>query len=521
MKSILFKILGRAGDLVDVHPVIAFLIIGALLTVFLAVLFRAKASNENETRNTLIWVLYRHSVRFLWALTLVGFLLGTLSLLRVYLRQTLSAFQRTHGRITDANYHAVETIWGAQQEQVELQAELFYEEETTERFESEDLTKPAVLRKKMIRHTVPMNPFLAAKHEITLRQNPRKKGSAMYGGYDTSCHFQWRLQNSGERNLSSVLKFPLPAAAGMYNDLAATLNGKNVLPQMQLKDGALVLNRDWKMGENLDLSVSFTSRGMSSWYFQVREPREIRDFILTLTLPDVPQGRLNNPEGCMAPTAVKETADKLGSILSYRLDHAISSKGMGIALPPPPQPGATTNGVLGETERAWLLLYAALMFGLVLGSLGNDWKFLPVPAGANAAQVYSQSAIASAVLLCIFFGAATACGYAMLADFSDVLFGFWGTAILVLVPMFLGLSWLLTRIAPVRTARLLEIQLLLFGLLYPLAAGLDSERQSLYFNLCLLIALGLIAFQLAPRYISGSSPELLSPLQTGQPSPAG
>ena len=98
------------------------------------------------------------------------------------------------------------------------------------------------------------------------------------------------------------------------------------------------------------------------------------------------------------------------------------------------------------------------------------------------------------MLLCIFFGAAIACGYAMLADLSDILFilGFC-PAILVLVPMFLVLAWLLRQVAPVRSARLLSFQLLLFGLAYPVIAGLDIERQSLYFNMCALSAFGFIA----------------------------
>src|SRR5437879_2613812 len=195
MKAILFRFFGRASDLVDVHPVLAFFLGGALLTVFLTVLFRSKASAEPETKPGLVWLLYRQLTRLLWALMLAGFLLGALSLLRVYLHQTLAAFQRTHGRVTDANYHAVESIWGTQQEQVELQASLYYEEEVTERFESEDLTKPAVLRKKTVRHDVPVNPFLAARHKVTLLQNPRKKGSALYGGYETVCRFQWQLKN--------------------------------------------------------------------------------------------------------------------------------------------------------------------------------------------------------------------------------------------------------------------------------------------------------------------------------------
>jgi hypothetical protein len=216
MKSIVFRIFGGVGGLVDVHPVIALLIGGALLTVFVSVLLRVRPSNEPEPKGGLLWLLYRHATRFLWALILVGVLACTLSLLRIYLRETLAAFQRNHGRITDANYHAVETIWGTEQEQVELQANLFYEEEVTERFESEDVTKPAVLRKKLVRHEVPTNPFLTARHEVTLKQNPRKKGSAMYGGYETACLFQWNLRNKAGTGYEHTLIIPPhPVASGM------------------------------------------------------------------------------------------------------------------------------------------------------------------------------------------------------------------------------------------------------------------------------------------------------------------
>ena len=191
MKSVLFKLLGRAGDLVDVQPVLALFLGGALLAVFLTAVFHSKADAGPDPASGLFWTLYRQLTRFLWALMLVGFLLGALSLLRVYLHQTLAGFQRSHGRITEANYNAVQTIWGAEQDQGELRMEIYYEEEVTERIESEDLTKPAVLRKKIVRHNITENPFVAARHEVTLRQNPRKKGSALYGGYETACRFSW------------------------------------------------------------------------------------------------------------------------------------------------------------------------------------------------------------------------------------------------------------------------------------------------------------------------------------------
>jgi hypothetical protein len=476
MKSILFRLFGRASGLSDVQPLLALFLGAALLAVFLAALFQRKPKLDESPSPSLIWTLYAQAGLILWALALVGFLLSGLTLLRSYLHQTVSNFQHTHGRITQANYNAVQTIWGSEQTQGELNLDLYYEQEETERIESEDLTKPAVLRKKIVRHDINSNPFVSSRHEVVLRQNARKKGSAFYGGYETKCKFAWRLKNPTDRDLKSVLTFPLPANGAMYDDLYATLNGKDILPLMQLTNASLVLARDLKAAEVMDVSIGFKSRGMSYWYMQVKESREIRDFVLTLNLADLPKSRLNYPEGCMTPTEIKPTTDGQGCILTYRLDHAISNKGMGISLPSLPQPGETTNAVLGEIERSWLLIFALLVLGLTLSSVRH------------------------AVLISLLFGAATALAYGLLGDFSDLLFGFWGTAASVLVPVFGLLAWLLRRTVEGRVGKLVSGQFLIYGLLLPCAAGLDGDRQLLYLNVCGAGFLGFVAWQLAKQW---------------------
>ena len=476
MKLLLPRLLGRTGGFSDVEPLLALFLGGGLLAVFLAAMFHRKAKPLEGSPPGLIWTLYVQLGVLLWALFLVSFLMSGMSLLRSYLHQTVANFQHSHGRITDANFKAVETIWGAEQQQGDLNLNLYWEEEVTERIESEDLTKPAILRKKIVRHDITSNPFIFAHHEVTLKQNARKKGSALYGGYETDCRFNWRTQNPTDRELKEDKRFPLPADGAMYNDITAALNGQDVLPKMQLKDGALILPRNVKPGEVMDLQMGFKSRGMSSWYMQVKEPREIRDFTLTLNLPDLPKDRLNNPEGCMTPTDVKPTPGGQGSVLTYRLDHAISSKGMGIALPTPPQPGATTNAVLGETERSWLLIFALLVLGLTMASVKH------------------------AALISLLFGAAIALGYGLLGDFSDLLFGFWGTALVILVPIFFLLAKLLRKVLPGPVGRLMAFQVLLYGIPLPCLAGLDANRQSLYLNLCGVVFLAFIAWQLVSQW---------------------
>src|SRR5262245_43270973 len=215
MKSVFTKLLGRAGDLLDVQPILALFLAGAFLAVFLTIAFKPASAGSSDAKPNLLWLLYQQSARFVWAMALVAFLLAVMSLLRVYLHQTIATFERGHGRITQANYNAVQTIWGAEQSQAELRADIFWEEEVKERIESEDLTKPTIFRTKILRHNITDNPFLSERHEIVLRQNPRKKGSALYGGYETDCHFHWQLKNPVDRDLNSILKFPLPAATAM------------------------------------------------------------------------------------------------------------------------------------------------------------------------------------------------------------------------------------------------------------------------------------------------------------------
>ncbi|HTQ49386.1 MAG TPA: hypothetical protein VMJ12_01655 [Candidatus Acidoferrales bacterium] len=491
MNAIIAKLLNRACGLADVEPVIALFLGAALLAVFLNALFQTKNPAESGGSPGLLWTLYGNITRLFWAAVLVALLIGTISVLRSYLRQAVNDFSRTHGRITQANYNAVQTIWGSEQVQGELNVDIYHNEEVTERIESEDPSKPALLRKRMQHVSLSGNPFIAARHEITLRQNPRKKGSAFYGGYETDCSFNWQLRNPASSNQLCTLTFPLPASDAIYDGLAATLDGKDVLPQVEIRDSSLVLKREVQPGEVMNFHIAFKSRGLSSWYFQVREAREIRDFRLVLNLPDLPKSKLNYPDGCMTPTDIAMTKDQQGTTLTYRLDHALNDKGMGISLPQLPQPGETTRAVLGGVGDAWQLVFSVLALSFTLARTRH------------------------AVLLTVLFSTATALGYGLLADFSDLLFGFWFTAIFVLLPYFLLLAKLLVSAAP-QIGRWLAALFLLLGILYPCLAGLDGDQQSLYLNLCALAFLSFAAWllvkQLMKEKISAQAAAVVDPV---------
>src|SRR4051812_3742641 len=103
MKTILSKLVGRAGDLIDVQPVLALFLGGALLAVFLTVTFTGRVVPDPSAKTSVFWMLYHQLAQFISAVMLIGFLLAAMSLIRIYLHQTLAAFQRNHGRVTEAN----------------------------------------------------------------------------------------------------------------------------------------------------------------------------------------------------------------------------------------------------------------------------------------------------------------------------------------------------------------------------------------------------------------------------------
>lgn len=467
MFAFLQTVWSRVSTALQTQPLAALLVGAALVAVFF------QAALRSETTASLAWAIWIRLGRVLWATVLTALLLGVAVGWSGYLERTAAAFRHEHGRITEVNLNAVRTIWGPEQAQGNLNVGLRWEEEQLERLESEDPTKPTVTRKRKVVHTVDENPFLIERHTVTLRQNPRKKGSAIYPGYETDCRYSWRLRNPANREVKATLRFPLPAASAVVDELTVTLNGANVRDRLRVRNQAIELEQPLKAGEHVSYEISFKSRGLSYWYFQVREPREIRDFELKLFLPDLPRKKLNYPEGCMTPTQIAD--DQKGVLLTYRLDRALSGKGMGVEMPKLKQPGELASGVLDQIRKGWLLLFAALLAG---GALVG-YRHTP--------------------LLTVFVSAAVALAYGLLGDFCDTPLGFWGAATLILLPVFALLATVLGRVLPRPQARIAAFELFAFGLFYPLLAAADDKRQALYLNLCALLFVAAAARRLALR----------------------
>lgn len=477
MSELISTLLGRAGDLLGTEPILALFLGAALVAVFLSTSLNWRNGASPGASASTGWTIYRQISRIVWALVLTACLGATIGVVRSYLSRTYWQHRQTHGRVSETNLDAVRTIWGAEQQQCELTARLWYEVEETERLKSEDPTRPEIVRTKRVQRSVNGNAYASARHAVTLKQNPRKKGSAMYPGYETDCRFTYRLKNPADRDVKTTLHFALPSWSAMYNDLAVSLNGQSVLDRLEMQENTLVVYHELKTNETCDFEVAFKSRGLSYWYFQITETREIRDFVLTLSLPDLARDNLNYPEGCMTPTSLEPTADGRGSVLTFALDRAISNKGMGVAMPRLEQPGETTGAVLAQSANGWLLLVAAVVLSLTLAGLRHP------------------------VLVSLIVAVATAFGYGLMAGLSDTVLGFWGTFALVWIPLYGLMNWLIVTAHPTSEGRWLTVQVIAYGIVFPCVAGMDPDRQPLYLNLAAAAFLALLSVQLLRHVI--------------------
>ncbi len=459
-------IVDSANELLNREPFLALALGAAMVAVFVTALAR-RHSNCKDQAHSIGHIAWHGLMRLLWASFLVLVLVGALRGMQVGLQQVEDSFRHRYGRVTEVNLAAVRTIWGEEQAQGELTVALGYDVEDTQRLESEDPTRPAVIRTVKRRETIDTNPFVSAQHSVIIERSDRTKGSAIYPGYTTDCRFTYELRNPDSHDAEATLRFPLPSRSSPIDGLVVKLNGSDALDRVRLANNAITLDFPVKGGEAFTFAVAYRSRGMYSWYFQVREQRELRNFNLTLTLPDLPVEQWNNPEGCMTPTTLSATADGKGSLALYTLDHAIVGKGMGIGLPRPVQPGAAEARVLREAQKGWGWMFAAAVLALTLG-------------GARMAPVVA-----------VISAAAVAIGYSLLGSLYETPLGFWVAAAVVLIPIFAALAWATRQALPPGEGRGLGTLMFIFAGIAPFAAALDDNRKLLYWSICAVLFLAL------------------------------
>lgn len=447
-----------------VEPAISLLMITTAL-----VLFASALSKTGETGDR-FWPWLR---RIIEASISAVLFIGLLWAFRAILNDNIQTFNATHGSLTEANRVSAWSIWGRPHTQLDLVLEHYIEVEVREEIPREDPAAAPVYRTFIERQVVPQNSIVAFQGDVQMTLSEREKGYALYSGFIIDAIFQYSVINDSDQKTEAEFTFPLSIGQTLFQDFQITMDGQDISTDLRFLEDTVSWLVKMKPYQESVVEVAYSSRGMDYFYYQIPFQREIKDFTLVLDIDRLPTHLLNYPERVLTPTNIESINQGRGSRLTWNLDHAVTTAGMGVALLQPEQPGAKVLRVLWNSPYALSLLGAMLALTLLIW--GEPVHFIDL---ALLAAVYSVQ-------------------FLIMAGVSDYFFGFWGSMLLG-AAITASMTFLLFRKISSKRLRIIIYSLVgFFTLVYPLAGLLTEVTHSNSFDNLVLVGMILYVFGLS------------------------
>ncbi len=398
--------------------------------------------------------------------------LGMLWAFRSILNGNTETFFSTHGSQSEISRESAYTIWGRPHVQDELTVEHSITVEEQEEIPQKDPSQPLQYRTVRRKQEVPQNSIRSFRGEAQMVLSEREKGYAYYSGFLLTAKYHYVVLNDSNYLTDADFRFGLSAGQPLFQDFTVTVDGKDIGLDLQFADNVVFWRRKMKPHEELTVDISYASRGMDYFFYRVPQQRFIDDFEFTLTIDRLPTTLLNYPDGVLTPTEIQATGDGNGSVLTWRLNHAITTAGMGVALVQPEQPGEKVLRLLVNSPIALTMLGSLLALTVII--LGSTLNLLDL---ALLSGVYCVE-------------------YLMMAGVSDFFFGFWGSLLLG-AALTIFMAFLLFRKLSSRLVKGLLLSLVVFfAVAYPLSGLIDQIATLNSFNALLQVAMIVYLFGL-------------------------
>jgi hypothetical protein len=414
--------------------------------------------------------------------------IGLMWAFRMILNDNTATFYSTHGSLSDISRESAWSIWGRPHTQVELTVSHSHEVEVKEELPREDITQPPTYRTTTQTEIVPQNSIRGFIGDVKMTLSEREKGYALYSGYVIDVALAYDILNDSAIETDAAFTFPLAEGQTLFEDFMVTMDERDLSSELRFAPNTVFWSVKMKPHQQSKVVITYVSRGMDYFYYQIPVQREIKNFALTLTVDRLPVSLLNYPDRVITPTDIKPTEDGRGSILTWTLDRSITVMGMGVALPQPVQPGAQVLRVLVLSPYALTLLGAMLTLTMLIW--GQQLHFLDL---ALVSAVYTMQ-------------------FLLMAAISDYFFGFWGSLVFGAV-LTLFLTFLLFRKLPSHPLQIvIYILVAFFTIAYPLSGLLTELVHQNAFNL--LLQAGLILYiTLLSIFARQRKSESVSPLE--------
>jgi hypothetical protein len=465
----MLELFNRIVDWISMEPAVSLLMIITAVVLFGSAFRKIKSESEN------FWPWLKKVIE-----ASVGALLflGLLWAFRAILNDNVATFFATHGSLSDISRASAQSIWGKPHTQLELTISHYIDVEVKEELPREDPTQPPLYRTTIERREVPQNSIRRFNGVAQMNLSEREKGYAFYGGFLLDVDLTYDILNDSNYETDAEFYFPLSPGQTLFEDFVILFDDKDISSDLRFATDQVSWVRKMKPHQASQVEIRYKSRGMDYFYYQIPIQREIKDFVFTLTVDRLPVSLLNYPDGVITPTSIRPTEDGRGSILTWKLDRAITVAGMGVSLLAPEQPGAQVLRVLVISPYALTLLGAMLALTFLIW--GGSVRFMDL---ALVSAAYSTQ-------------------FLIMAGASDYFLGFWGSLIVGAL-ITLALAFLLFRRIPARGLRVLVYSLVgFFSLVYPLSGLLKELSQQNAFNTMMQVGLILYVVGLS-LYVQG------------------
>jgi hypothetical protein len=336
------------------------------------------------------------------------------------------------------------TNWGAWVSQTDLGVQHFVEKEYVEEI-SQGADKPLLYRPYKRSERLDQESITSFDGTVRLHLVDPKTAK-----YELNANYVYTVANQAEVETVAEFSFPL-TAKHLFENLAVSVDGQAV---------AWKIERDrlnWKQAlrskQTCRVEISYATRGIESFNYSIINPREIRNYSLTIITDSDAINTLTSLESnAIHRTLTHNTGP--GYTLNWKIDRAIMAPMLGVVFVIPARPVLSKDvlDILPRAARGLVLLLSLAVISLVICGLNVELWRLALIGGIFAAQFLGVLAIYPAVN-----------NYVL--------------PILLLGALALIIDRLILGRLPRLPLALILIQVVIFGIAYPFSGLLPGERE--------------------------------------------
>ncbi|MBN1886521.1 MAG: hypothetical protein JW850_00970 [Thermoflexales bacterium] len=319
-----------------------------------------------------------------------GLLLGLAWAFQTVLTRDIQAMETSYNDVFAANYRDVKAVWGQSITQDELIVRPFVQVVRREELPREDPTQPPRYRTITERQPVTQNSIAAFRGQVNLALDEQIRRQTRLAVYTLQARYEYDVVNDSELETETEFYFPLPPAK-LYEQLVVTVDGQDIQSRLRFVSDQLAWTEAFTPHQCSHVVVSYASRGMEAFYYRLPTPREINDFVLTLTVSSKAFYVMRDPQEGPWQSEYHDLGDE-GAVLVEKLDRVMMAPHVGISFKNVAPSTWYWKGryLLQRAPAGLLLLAAGLALTLLIGGGRLDWasylRDLAFLCGAYCAQ---------------------------------------------------------------------------------------------------------------------------------------